>query len=101
MIPEESNNTFIIRKSASDKYLKRARKHQEIYDTKCAKMEKIYNENDIIGVFIHSADQTHTDEKIMPCRILEIKDDKSVNFYRVFTENGILKTLFTAEALLI
>ena len=77
MIPEESNTPHgIIRKSARDKYLKRAQKQQEIYDSKCAKIEKIYKENDIIGVSIHSADRTHTDKKIMPCRILEIKDKK-------------------------
>ena len=100
MVTEELNTPHgIIRKSARDKYLKRAQKQQEIYDNKCAKVEKIYKENDIISVSIHSADRTHTDKKIMPCRILEIKDDKSVNFCRVFTENGILKTLFTAEAL--
>ena len=97
MIPEESNTPHgIIRKSARDKYLKRAQKQQEIYDNKCAKIEKIYKENDLIVVSIHSADRTHTERKIMLCRILEIKDDKSVNFYRVFTENEILKTLFTA-----
>ena len=80
-------------------YLKRAHKQQERYDNKCAKIEKMYKKNDIIGVPIHSTDRTHTDKKIMPCRILEVKDDKSVNFYRVFTEHGILKTLFESEAL--
>ena len=89
-----------IRKSARENYLKTAQKQQTKYDNKCATLRKKYNKDDLVGIPIHTADRTHTDKNIMPCKVLEVINEKNRTIhYIVFTEYGIIEQKFTSEDL--
>ena len=63
-------------------------------------MRKKYNKDDLDGIPIHTADRTHTDKNIMPCKVLEVINEKNRTIhYRVFTEYGIIEQMFTSEDL--
>ena len=50
--------------------------------------------------YLPTADRTHTDKNIMPCKVLEvINKDNRIIHYRVFTEHGILVPKFTSQDL--
>ena len=98
LAPQECSSLHeVIRKSAREKYLKTAQKQPTKYDDKCAKLRNKYSKDDFVGIPIHTADRTHTDKNIMPCKVFEgINEKNRIIHYRVFTEHGIIVQKFTS-----
>ena len=44
-------------------------------------------------------DRTNTDDKLMPCKVLEVKVRNKSNVYKVYTQAGIIKTHFSGTEL--
>ena len=83
LVPQECSTLHEeIRQSAREKYFKTAKKQQTKYDKKCATLRKEYSKEDFVGIPIHTADRTHTDKNIMPCKVLEVinKDNRIIHY---------------------
>ncbi|CAF4516747.1 unnamed protein product, partial [Didymodactylos carnosus] len=85
----------LIRKRATDNYLKTANKKMKAHDNYLDNLSHKFNVNDCVGVKIHEADRTNTDSKLLPCLIVEkISRNNSVTF-RLACQYGVLTNTFS------
>ena len=82
---------------ATANYLKAAKKQQVQFDSN--RITKVFNVGDTVGINVHEVDRTNTDARLLPCKVLSMKEKDETTFYRVYTAHGILKNHFSVDDL--
>ncbi|CAF1617561.1 unnamed protein product, partial [Didymodactylos carnosus] len=85
----------LIRKRATDNYLKTANKKMKAHDNYLDNLSHKFNVNDCVGVKIHEADRTNTDAKLLPCLIVEKISKNNSVIFRLACQYGILTNTFS------
>ncbi|CAH1264333.1 KRBA2 [Branchiostoma lanceolatum] len=88
-----------VRKIATSNYLKAANRQQKNFDAKVKKLIKHYSLGDTVGIRINEVDRTNTDQRLIPCKVLEVSDKGQDITYRVYSAEGRLKNSFKSEDL--
>ncbi|CAF1544076.1 unnamed protein product [Rotaria sordida] len=83
-----------IRENTEECYLNNAHSQLTKYISKSSKRQRTYHVGDIIGLKVSDVDRTNTSSTILPCKIVDSKDQDGEVFYNVATMNGIIKESF-------
>ena len=86
------------RKQATASYLSSARRPATRHQNQCKKTQKVFQVGDTVGIKIHNVDRTNTDSRILPCKVLKVREESPVP-YQLYTNSGILQTKFSADEL--
>ena len=91
---EEENTTHRrVRLVAREGYLKAARRQDSRYQSSIKEFVKEFEIGCTVGIRIHQADRTNTDDaRLLPCKILDIKQDKDPKLYQLYSAAGIINS---------
>jgi len=89
-----------IREDAEVSYLNNANAQLTKYINKPCKRQRIYVVGDIVGLKVSDVDRTNTSSTILPCKIIDFKDQDAELLYNVATMNGIIQQSFQSTTFL-
>ncbi|CAF4388668.1 unnamed protein product [Rotaria magnacalcarata] len=89
-----------IRENAEECYLNNAHAQLTRYMSKSSKRQRTYHVGDVVGLKITDVDRTDTSPTILPCKIVDSKDQDGETLYNVATMNGIIKESFQSAVFL-
>ncbi len=89
-----------VREEAEESYLNNAHAQLTRYNSRSCKRQRIYPVGDIVGLKVSDVDRTNTSSTILPCKIINSKDQAGEKLYHVATMNGIIQESFQSTVFL-
>jgi hypothetical protein len=88
------------REEAEESYLNNAHTQLTRYMSRSCKRQRIYAVGDIVGLKVSDVDCTNTSSTILPCKIINSKDQDGETLYNVATMSGIIQESYQSTVFL-